>query len=67
MMELVANPDHYRGKPKIERVVLKFVGGAGLNELLSGNADVVLSARVPSPGSAIILSSTTFACAGRSR
>ena len=44
MMELDANPDYYRGKPKIERVVLKFVGKAGLNELLSGNADVVLDA-----------------------
>ena len=39
MMELEANPDYYRGKRKIERVVLKFVGKAGLNELLSGNAD----------------------------
>jgi peptide/nickel transport system substrate-binding protein len=40
MMELEANPNYYRDKPKIERVVLKFVGKAGLNELLSGNADV---------------------------
>ena len=32
MMEFEANPDYYRGKPKIERVVLKFVGEAGLAE-----------------------------------
>ena len=44
MMEFEANPDYYRGKRKIERVVLKFVGKAGLNELISGNADVVLYA-----------------------
>jgi len=41
MIEFEANPDYYRGKPKIERVVLKFVGEAGLTELLSGNVDVV--------------------------
>ena len=42
MMEFEANPDYYRGKPRIERVVLKFTGGAesGLTELLSGNVDV---------------------------
>ena len=46
MIEYEANPDYYRGKPRIERVVLKFVGpaegGAGLTELLSGNVDVVM-------------------------
>ena len=45
MIEFEVNPDYYRGKPKIERVVLKFVGpaerGAGVTELLSGNVDVV--------------------------
>ncbi len=41
MMELKANPEYFRGKPKIERVVLKFVGAAGLTELLSGQVDVV--------------------------
>jgi peptide/nickel transport system substrate-binding protein len=41
MMELEANPDFYRGKPKIERVVFKFGGVASLTELLSGNVDVV--------------------------
>jgi len=44
MMEFEANPAHYLGKPKIERLVYKFVGQAGLNELLSGNVDVVKSA-----------------------
>ena len=41
MMEFEANPTHYLGKPKIERLVYKFVGEAGLTELLSGNVDVV--------------------------
>ena len=40
MMELKANPDYYLGKPKIERVVLKF-GEPALTELLSGNVDVI--------------------------
>jgi len=41
MIEFEANPDYYRGKPAIERVVLKFVGEAGLTELLSGNVDAI--------------------------
>ncbi len=41
MMELEANPDYYLGKPKIDRLVLKFGRGAGLTELLSGNVDVL--------------------------
>ena len=40
MVELEANPDYYRGKPKIEWVVLKF-GGDPLIELMSGNVDAV--------------------------
>jgi peptide/nickel transport system substrate-binding protein len=40
MIELEANPDYYGGKPKIERVVLKF-GGNPLIELMSGNVDAV--------------------------
>jgi len=41
MVELEANPDYYRGKPKeIERIVLKF-GKNPLTELLSGNVDAV--------------------------
>ena len=41
LMEFEANPDYYRGKPRIDRVILKFVGKAGLNELLSGKVDMV--------------------------
>ncbi len=39
MMEFEANPDYYRGKPRIERLVLRF-GAPSLVELLSGNVDV---------------------------
>jgi peptide/nickel transport system substrate-binding protein len=39
-MELEANPDFYKGKPKIERLVFKFGGSSKLTELLSGNVDV---------------------------
>lgn len=39
MIEFEANPDFYRGKPVIERVVLKF-GAQSVIELLSGNVDV---------------------------
>ena len=39
MMEFEANPDFYKGKPKIERVVLKFGPDMQLPELLSGNVD----------------------------
>jgi len=41
MMEFRANPDYFRGKPRIERVVLKFAGEAGLTELLSGGVDAL--------------------------
>ena len=44
LMEFEANPTYYRGKPKIERLVYKFVGGAALNNLLSG---VSMSWNVP--------------------
>jgi peptide/nickel transport system substrate-binding protein len=43
MMELEANPDYFRGKPRIERVILRFVAagsGTGLLEMRSGNADL---------------------------
>lgn len=43
MMELEANPDYYRGKPRIERVILRFVSGgrgSGLLEMRSGDADL---------------------------
>lgn len=39
MMEFEANPDYYAGRPQVDRVVLKFVGDAGLVEVLSGNVD----------------------------
>ena len=45
MMEFEVNPIYYRSKPKIERVVLKFVGEASLAELVRGNVDVVHGAR----------------------
>ncbi len=44
MIELRANPGYYRGKPKIERVVLKLAGdtkATGIPELLSGGVDAV--------------------------
>ena len=40
-MELEANPDYFLGRPRIEKVQLKFVGGAGLAEALSGNIDIL--------------------------
>ncbi len=40
MLELEANADYYRGKPRIDRVILKF-GPPALTELLSGNVDVI--------------------------
>ncbi len=41
MMEFEANPDYFLGKPRIEKVVIKFGGASGLTELLSGNVDVI--------------------------
>lgn len=41
MIELEANPDYYLGKPRIERVILKFGGSRAVIELLSGNVDAV--------------------------
>ncbi len=48
MMEFEANPDYFRGKPKIAHVVLKFgdpAGGGVLPELLSGNVDAATNIR----------------------
>jgi peptide/nickel transport system substrate-binding protein len=45
MIEFEANPDYILGKPKIDRLILKFVGKAGLTELESGQVDVVLEGR----------------------
>lgn len=44
MMQFDANPDYYRGKPRIAHVVLKFTQGAAMAELLSGTVDIVLGA-----------------------
>lgn len=43
MMEFKANTEYYRGKPKIDRVVLKFIAldANQLTELLSGNVEAV--------------------------
>jgi peptide/nickel transport system substrate-binding protein len=54
MMQLDANPDYYRDKPRFEHVVLKFVQGDAMTELLSGNVDVLPNAdpgRSPADGS----------------
>ena len=40
-MEFEANPDYYRGRPRIERVVLKFTGRSGLADLLAGEVDAI--------------------------
>ncbi|MEE8361922.1 MAG: ABC transporter substrate-binding protein [Gemmatimonadales bacterium] len=40
MVEFEANPDFYLGRPKIDRVVLKF-GPESITELLSGNVDAM--------------------------
>jgi len=41
MIEVEANPDYYKGKPRIERVVLKFSKEPSLAELMSGNVDAL--------------------------
>jgi peptide/nickel transport system substrate-binding protein len=40
MMEFEANPDYALGKPKIDRLIVKF-GPSSVTELLSGNVDAV--------------------------
>jgi len=40
MIELEANPDYFQGKPKIDKIILKF-GGVAMTELLSGNVDII--------------------------
>ena len=40
MVEYERNPDYYGARPRIERVILKFVGEAGLTELLAGSVDM---------------------------
>ena len=41
MVELEANPDYYKGKPRIEKLIFKFAGSVGIAELMSGNVDVL--------------------------
>lgn len=41
MSEVEVNPDFYGNKPKIERVVFKFLNEPSLTELLSGNVDAL--------------------------
>ncbi len=45
-MEFEANPDYALGKPKIERLIIKF-GPPSVTELLSGNVDAVSRFRKP--------------------
>lgn len=40
-LELEANPEYFAGKPRIERLLLKFIGGAGVSEALAGNIDIL--------------------------
>lgn len=39
LVELRANPDYFKGAPRIDRLFVKFGGGAPLAELLSGGVD----------------------------
>jgi peptide/nickel transport system substrate-binding protein len=41
MIELQANDEHYAGRPSIDRIMVKFVGNAGLTEFLAGKVDVL--------------------------
>ena len=43
VFELEANPNYFRGTPRIDRVRIKFGGGSALAELQSGNVDAVNS------------------------
>jgi peptide/nickel transport system substrate-binding protein len=40
-LELEANPEYFAGKPRIERLLIKFIGGAGVSEALAGNVDIL--------------------------
>lgn len=44
LMELEANPDWWRGRPRIDRLILRFGGGNPLVELLAGNVDALPNA-----------------------
>lgn len=40
LVELEANPDYYRGKPRIERVIFKLGGTTAVTQLLTGEVDI---------------------------
>jgi peptide/nickel transport system substrate-binding protein len=42
MIELEANPDYFLGKPKIDRLIIKF-GGEKFTELQAGNVDIIIA------------------------
>ena len=41
MMEFEAKADYYRGKPRVDRVVLKFAKDAAISDLLGRNVDAI--------------------------
>lgn len=43
-MVFEANPDYYRGRVRIDRVIVKFASEPSLTELISGNVDAVMYA-----------------------
>jgi len=45
LMEFETSPDYFGAKPRIDRVILKFVGDAWLTELLAGNVDIAFGSR----------------------
>lgn len=49
MAELEANPDYYRGKPRINRVAVKYSALASLIELLAGKVDITSGNDIRSP------------------
>lgn len=51
-MVFEANPEYYRGRPRIDRVVVKFAAEPSITELLSGNVDAIA---VINPGSLLQL------------
>ena len=42
LIEFEANPEYFRGKPKIPHLILKVVGSGAVTELLSGQVDTTL-------------------------
>ncbi|MEE8571806.1 MAG: ABC transporter substrate-binding protein, partial [Gemmatimonadota bacterium] len=58
MMEFEANADFYTGVPSIDRVVLKFSGGAVIADLLSGQ--VVVSSDIPPADRAAVAADPRF-------